>query len=51
MKKDHSRLRTVLVNQELSEQTYEGLCMNCRNRKTCVFPKAKDGVLYCNEYE
>ena len=51
MKKDLSRLRTVLVEQELSEQSYGGLCMNCMNRATCTFPKDKGGILYCNEYE
>lgn len=50
MKKDHTRLRTILVEQELSEQTYEGLCMNCMHKETCTFPKDKDGILYCNEY-
>jgi len=27
-----------------------GLCSNCDNRKTCVFPKPKSGVWHCEEY-
>lgn len=27
-----------------------GLCGNCENRSTCVFPKAEGGVWQCEEY-
>jgi len=27
-----------------------GLCSNCDNRKTCVFPKPESGVWHCEEY-
>ncbi len=27
-----------------------GLCSNCENRKTCVFPKPEGGVWHCEEY-
>jgi len=27
-----------------------GLCCNCKNRATCVFPKPEGGVWHCEEY-
>jgi hypothetical protein len=27
-----------------------GLCSNCDNRRTCVFPKPEGGVWHCEEY-
>jgi hypothetical protein len=27
-----------------------GLCINCLNAPTCGFPKARQGVLHCEEY-
>ena len=29
---------------------YEGLCVNCANRETCLFPKSEGGVWHCEEY-
>ena len=28
-----------------------GLCSDCDNRQTCVFPKAEGGVWHCEEYQ
>jgi hypothetical protein len=28
-----------------------GLCSNCDNRRTCVFPKPEGGVWRCEEYQ
>lgn len=28
----------------------KGLCVNCENRETCVFPKPLGGVWHCEEY-
>ena len=28
-----------------------GLCSNCDNRQTCVFPKPEGGVWHCEEYQ
>ena len=33
------------------EREYTGLCSNCAHRETCTFPKAKGGVMFCDEYE
>ena len=28
-----------------------GLCRNCDNRRTCVFPKPEGGIWHCEEYQ
>jgi len=28
-----------------------GLCSDCENRQTCVFPKSEGGVWHCEEYQ
>ena len=28
-----------------------GLCMNCKHRDYCAFPKPEGGVWHCEEYE
>ena len=33
------------------ENRFKGLCINCENRETCVFPKPEEGVWRCEEYE
>jgi hypothetical protein len=30
--------------------SYEGLCSNCDERATCVYPKPEGGVWRCDEY-
>lgn len=51
MKTTTQRLRTIYATQQENDLVYEGLCMNCEHRVTCTFPNARNGVLYCNEYE
>jgi len=29
---------------------YAGLCANCENRATCIYPKPEGGVWRCEEY-
>jgi hypothetical protein len=36
---------------EGEEVKFKGLCLNCENRKTCIFPKPEEGVWRCEEYE
>jgi hypothetical protein len=36
---------------ENEEVKFKGLCLNCENRKTCIFPKPEEGVWRCEEYE
>ena len=28
-----------------------GLCRDCENRRTCVFPKPEGGIWHCEEYQ
>jgi hypothetical protein len=31
-------------------RAYPGLCSNCENRETCIYPKPEGGVWRCEEY-
>ena len=31
-------------------KTYPGLCSNCENRETCIYPKPEGGIWRCEEY-
>jgi len=43
--------RTVASAQRNDEaDKLIGLCCNCENRATCVFPKPEGGVWHCEEY-
>jgi len=37
--------------QEQEQTRHVGLCCNCANRDTCVFPKPEGGVWHCQEYQ
>ncbi|HUS47295.1 MAG TPA: hypothetical protein VM098_04205 [Phycisphaerae bacterium] len=32
------------------QSAYEGLCMNCEDRKSCTMQKPEGGVWHCEEY-
>jgi len=32
------------------EKELRGLCVNCANRETCLFPKSEGGVWHCEEF-
>ena len=34
-----------------TETKFKGLCVNCKNRAECAFPKPEGGVWRCEEYE
>jgi len=43
---------TTSVNPENEDAgKFMGLCSNCDNRKTCVFPKSQGGIWHCEEYQ
>ena len=43
---------TTSVNAEDEDSgKFIGLCNNCNNRKTCVFPKPQGGIWHCEEYQ
>jgi hypothetical protein len=29
---------------------YPGLCSNCDNRETCIYPRPEGGIWHCDEY-
>ena len=33
-----------------SKGEHKGLCVNCANRETCLYPKPEGGVWHCEEY-
>ena len=42
---------TALVDCEDEDSgKFIGLCSNCDNRRSCVFPKPEGGVWHCEEY-
>jgi hypothetical protein len=38
------------LTREDSLHSYKGLCSNCEERATCVYPKPEGGVWHCDEY-
>ena len=36
--------------QKKNGEELKGLCVNCANRYTCLFPKSEGGVWHCQEY-
>jgi len=51
--KSTSRLtdeKTVFVVEEEEVGKFEGLCMNCDNRRFCVYQAIDNKTLYCEEY-
>jgi hypothetical protein len=47
-----SMVREELTEQQAAHQAEMiGLCVNCRHRETCTFPRPAGGVWRCDEYE
>jgi hypothetical protein len=42
--------RTNRPRREKDGMELKGLCVNCANRYTCLFPKSEGGVWHCEEY-
>jgi hypothetical protein len=42
---------SVTPLQEADTTKFKGLCVNCKNRAECAFPKPEGGVWRCEEYE
>ena len=42
--------RTSRAGQKKDGEEFKGLCVNCANRHTCLFPKPEGGVWHCEEY-
>ncbi len=39
------------VTEGKDSTKFIGLCSDCENRQTCVFPKPEGGVWHCEEYQ
>ena len=40
----------AFFRNEKETNGYAGLCSNCDNRSTCIYPKPEGGVWRCDEY-
>ena len=45
------RLSTGRRSSRDDSARYKGLCSDCENRKTCMYPKPEGGVWHCEEYQ
>ncbi len=36
--------------ETIDSDKYKGLCSNCIDRETCLFPKPDGGIWHCEEY-
>lgn len=48
--KDKSPAATSVGHENEDSGKFIGLCNNCDNRRTCVFPKPEGGIWHCEEY-
>ena len=42
---------TALCATEEKDDTYAGLCLNCRHRATCAHPRPTGGIWHCEDYD
>jgi len=40
----------AMAGRVADENGYAGLCANCDNRATCIYPRPEGGVWRCEEY-
>lgn len=45
----HAEQKTPFTNESISSRNM-GLCINCENRKTCMYPNVDGGVWHCSDY-
>ena len=46
----HERPFRSAVHPNGESSAYPGLCSNCDNRETCIYPKPEGGIWRCEEY-
>ena len=46
----HDSLFSGVPRGASQSSAYSGLCSNCDNRETCIYPKPEGGVWRCEEY-
>ena len=48
---DKSPATTSVDAEDEDSGKFIGICSNCDNRRTCVFPKPEGGIWHCEEYQ
>ncbi len=43
--------KDVCEKQDENDNSFKGLCINCKNRKTCMLPMPEGGIWHCEEYQ
>ena len=49
-RKERPQATESYVTEGKDSTNFIGLCSDCDNRQTCVFPKPEGGVWHCEEY-
>ena len=49
-RKEKPQAAEPYVTERKDATKFIGLCSDCENRQTCVFPKPEGGVWHCEEY-
>lgn len=49
--KERPQATEPYVTESNDSTKFIGLCNDCENRHTCVFPKPEGGVWHCEEYQ
>ena len=50
-RKERPQTTEPYVTEDKDSTKFIGLCSDCDNRQTCVFPKPEGGVWHCEEYQ
>jgi len=50
-RKERPQATESYVTEGKDSTKFIGLCSDCDNRQTCVFPKPEGGVWHCEEYQ
>ena len=50
-RKEKSAANAPVDAEDEDSGKFIGLCINCDNRRTCVFPKPEGGIWHCEEYQ
>jgi len=49
-RKDRSPPTQLYAAKDTGSTKFMGLCSNCEDRETCIFPKPEGGIWHCEEY-
>ena len=51
IRKERPQATESCVTEGKGSSEFIGLCNDCENRQTCVFPRPEGGVWHCEEYQ